>query len=519
MSKPLSTARQLSVAFGLVLLLMAILAGMAGWSLADSNRRIKTIYEDRTVPLQQLGDVLRLGLRDRILLQDMLQRPDPANLKQRSEEILANRQTSQKDWRDYRATYLTPEEKQLADRLETATREYVDQGILAPMKNLQSGNTEAARDVLLTKTGPLSRNFTELTQQLINLQVRVAAEEFTESQTAFQRTTWTLAAGVAAAFACAIAAAVVITRRITRTLGAEPHQLARIAETIAAGDLQVLEHEPAGREGSVLLSMQKMRISLTEVVSTVRSGVDGVASASAQIAHGNSDLSSRTEEQASSLQQTAASVDQLNGTVTHSAESARKASTLAVDARDAASRGGQVVAEVVQTMQAISASSSKIADIISVIDSIAFQTNILALNAAVEAARAGEQGRGFAVVAGEVRSLASRSSQAAKEIKSLIDSSVEQVDAGAALVESAGGAMKDIVGRVHQVADLIQEVTEAAREQCAGIGQINTAVSLIDQTTQSNAALVEESAAAAESLRVQAERLARSVSVFKLPAG
>jgi methyl-accepting chemotaxis protein len=259
-----------------------------------------------------------------------------------------------------------------------------------------------------------------------------------------------------------------------------------------------------------------MRAQFSQVVGEVRNGVESVSTASGEIAAGNQDLSSRTEQQASSLQETAASMEELTTTVKQSADNARQANQLANTASEAASKGGAVVGQVVSTMEEITASSRKIADIISVIDGIAFQTNILALNAAVEAARAGEQGRGFAVVAGEVRNLAQRSAQAAREIKTLISDSVEKVDAGSKQVAEAGATMNEIVTQVRRVTDLIGEISSAALEQSSGIGQVNEAITQMDQVTQQNAALVEQSAAAAASLKAQANQLAEAVAVFKL---
>jgi methyl-accepting chemotaxis protein len=307
-----------------------------------------------------------------------------------------------------------------------------------------------------------------------------------------------------------------LTRSLTRQLGGEPADVAAVANAIAHGDLTTaIDTSRAGR-GSVVHAMHSMQESLRKVVGSVRMGSDHIATGSTQIATGNADLSQRTEEQASNLQQTAASIEQLASTVQHNAETARQAAQLAGVASDVAAKGGQVVGEVVHTMGEINASSKKIADIIGVIDGIAFQTNILALNAAVEAARAGEQGRGFAVVAGEVRNLAQRSAQAAKEIKSLIQASVEKVEAGSGLVDQAGQTMSDIVAQVKRVTDLIQEISAATTEQTSGLGQINNAVSQLDQVTQQNAALVEESAAAADSLAQQAQRLVEAVAQFKL---
>ena len=291
----------------------------------------------------------------------------------------------------------------------------------------------------------------------------------------------------------------------------------KMAEAVASGDLTPKPVERLSDEtGQLLLALQKMSDSLTSMVTQVRSATDSINTASAEIAAGNQDLSARTEQAASNLEETAASMEQLTSTVRQSADSARQANQLAASASEIAVRGGNVVGQVVTTMNEINASSKKISDIIGVIDGIAFQTNILALNAAVEAARAGEQGRGFAVVAAEVRSLAQRSAEAAKEIKGLIGSSVDRVEAGSRLVAQAGQTMSEIVGSVQRVSDIIGEITAASGEQSDGISQVNVAVNQLDQMTQQNAALVEESAAAAESLKDQAARLAQVVQIFRI---
>jgi methyl-accepting chemotaxis protein len=293
-----------------------------------------------------------------------------------------------------------------------------------------------------------------------------------------------------------------------------------VAQDIAAGDLtREIRVEGRDEAAELLQSLRQMQQWLQRVVVQVRSSADSIGVASSQVATGNQDLSGRTEQTASSLQQTASSMEQLTDTVNQTADSARTANQLAASASEVAQRGGAVVSQVVSTMNDISAASRKIADIIGVIDGIAFQTNILALNAAVEAARAGEQGRGFAVVAGEVRSLAQRSAEAAREIKSLIGASVDKVESGSRLVQDAGSTMGEIVASVQRVTDIIGEISAAAAEQSQGIGQVNSAVSQLDQMTQQNAALVEESAAAAESLSEQARRLAEAVSIFQTTAG
>jgi methyl-accepting chemotaxis protein len=291
----------------------------------------------------------------------------------------------------------------------------------------------------------------------------------------------------------------------------------RIAERIAAGDLsQKIAHDGSDETGALMRSLEDMQKSLQKMVGELRTSSDNIGVASGEIAAGNADLSQRTEETASNLQKTASSMEQLTVTVKQSADAARTANQLASSAAAVAAKGGTVVSQVVSTMDEINASSKKIADIIGVIDGIAFQTNILALNAAVEAARAGEQGRGFAVVASEVRSLAQRSADAAKEIKSLIGTSVDKVESGARLVQDAGSTMSEIVASVQRVTDIIGEITAASAEQSEGIGQINGAVTQLDQMTQQNASLVEQSAAAAESLKDQARRLAGIVATFRV---
>ena len=367
-----------------------------------------------------------------------------------------------------------------------------------------------------TDCRPLLAGLIKAANEYIAYGQTTATEEVKSAEAAYASNRNLMLAACALAIGLAVGLALTITRSLTRALGAEPARLSEAAQRVAGGDLGPVAGAESAPAGSVMASLGDMQTSLARVVAQVRNASDSIATGSAQIATGNADLSQRTEEQASNLQQTAASMEQMNATVKNNADTARQATQLATSASAAAQKGGEVVGQVVSTMDDITSSSKKIADIIGVIDGIAFQTNILALNAAVEAARAGEQGRGFAVVASEVRNLAQRSAEAAKEIKSLIGASVERVEAGSKLVGEAGANMDDIVSQVKRVADLIAEISSATIEQTSGIGQVSDAVTQLDQVTQQNAALVEESAAAADSLKQQASRLAEVVSVFKL---
>ena len=333
------------------------------------------------------------------------------------------------------------------------------------------------------------------------------------SQAGLSRTT---VLGAVALVAAGLAVFAAFAVRVLRQLGAEPDALKTVADAVAAGDLTTRIELRPGDTGSVMAALSAMTANLDRVVRGVRANAEGVATASSQIASGNADLSRRTESQAASLEQTASSMEQLGATVRRNADNARQANQLAVASSESAGSGGDTVREVVRTMEGISESSRRIADIIGVIDGIAFQTNILALNAAVEAARAGEQGRGFAVVAGEVRNLAQRSGTAAREIKALIGESVERVQQGAKLVDRAGDSMRGIVESIRRVTDIVGEISAASDEQSRGVAQVGAAVTDLDRATQQNAALVEQSAAAAASLRQQSQHLVQSVSSFRL---
>ncbi|WP_420921714.1 methyl-accepting chemotaxis protein, partial [Comamonas aquatica] len=384
-------------------------------------------------------------------------------------------------------------------------------GQLSALRN--RGELAPARQMLDSQLLPAVAVYNQAQTDLVTLQERMRDQALADSAQDRDAAMLVGSAALLAVVVLGLLLSIVIVRQITVPLD----QAVALADTIAAGDLTAeVQDDRKDELGRLLRSLQTMAQRLRDVVSEVRNGVEAVSSAASQIATGNHDLSGRTEQTAANLEETAASIEELTSTVAPSTDTARQANQLATTAVQAAERGGHVVEQVVTSMQQITHSSHKISDIIGVIDGIAFQTNILALNAAVEAARAGEQGRGFAVVAGEVRLLAGRSAEAAKEIKALIAASVSNVDAGSAQVAQAGASMQEIVASVRRVTDLIGEISAAASEQHDGFAQVNQAVSNLDQMTQQNAALVEESSAAAMSMNEQAERLAQVVAVFNV---
>jgi methyl-accepting chemotaxis protein len=386
----------------------------------------------------------------------------------------------------------------------------------AAVKAKAAGNLDEGAQILEKQFLPQSHEYQESIHTLVGMQqksIDAAAAAISAASSAATSLIMSLAIGavlLGAGFCWRLTAGIV--RPIRAAVG--------VAETVASGDLsQHIDASGKDETGALLRALRHMNDSLTSIVGEVRSGTDTIATASAEISAGNLDLSNRTEQQASALEETAASMEELTTTVRNNADNARQANTLSMTASDVAVQGGAVVSQVIDTMGAINEASRKIVDIIAVIDGIAFQTNILALNAAVEAARAGEQGRGFAVVASEVRTLAQRSAAAAKEIKELIGASVEQVEAGTKLVDKAGATMEDVVTSIRRVTDIMGEITTASQEQSGGIEQVNRAIGQMDAVTQQNAALVEQSAAAATSMQDQAMKLAQVVSVFKLEPG
>ncbi|MEJ5898274.1 methyl-accepting chemotaxis protein [Aquabacterium sp. G14] len=440
---------------------------------------------------------------------------DPAASKMLSERSAANSAAITKVQEEVQKYLITDEEKQAYEQVGKMRTE-----VLALLKRVPemkaAGDTEAMQRFTEQEFTPAANKLIASLEAFIKLEQKARDEAVVHMHES--RKLAAIVGLIAAAFLLAVA--VGLTLILIRSIVHPLQQVIAVAKSISEGDLTQNLHTSRHDEfGDLLKAFAQMSERLRGLVSEVRAGVDSVSTASTEIANGNQDLSSRTEQTAANLQETAASMEQLTSNVTQSAETARQANQLALNATQAATRGGEVMGNVVNSMQHISDSSRRIADIIGVIDGIAFQTNILALNAAVEAARAGEQGRGFAVVASEVRSLAHRSAEAAKEIKTLIQRSVESVESGSQQVTEAGSAMQDIVMGVQRVGDLIAEISAAASEQQQGISQVNQAVGNLDQMTQQNAALVEESAAAASALSEQARKLGEVVSLFKVNGG
>jgi methyl-accepting chemotaxis protein len=471
-----------------------------------------SLYDNQLMPMRELANANMQALYMSRNLIDYVIQFDPnaiASFKSRMDMRMKNYQGHMER---YTAADLSAEETALVARLQAAWPPYLE--AQAKVFTMADEGYDAEASAAISQDAlPKFKVIDDTLGALIDLNARQAEEAHLASTAAYERVRNTILAALAVAVVLSGALALAITASVTGPLA----QGIRLAQSVAAGDLTVQVNSRGSDELAQLLdAMGHMKDSLVSVVSRVRSGSESVSSASIEIAEGNQDLSSRTESQASALEETAASMEELSSTVRQNADNALQANQLAQSASRVAVEGGQVVSQVVDTMKGIETSSRKIADIISVIDGIAFQTNILALNAAVEAARAGEQGRGFAVVAAEVRSLAQRSAGAAKEIKLLISDSVDRVASGTALVDKAGATMNEVVDSVKRVTGIMAEISSASKEQSDGVAQIGEAVTQMDQATQQNAALVEEMAAAASSLRSQATDLVQAVAVFRL---
>ncbi|ADW76447.1 MULTISPECIES: methyl-accepting chemotaxis protein [Rahnella] len=507
---------RLGAAFSLVILLLVIVSGIAITKISSINTSIEQIISDRYVKVRLAFDV-RDGVNDQIkyLRGIVIDTKNPEQNKKRYLQLDDTVKKTNLAMDKIAAIQSTVTGKQKIKTLQEAgeTFETAKEQLIALAR---AGDMDGATEFVLRKLTTSQNAYLDLATAFANSQDQQLQAEgktaIADGATAIQLTL------IFSALAILMAAALgyFLTRSITRPL----HTAVKVAENVAAGDLttqiQVMSQDETGQ---LMQGLKNMNENLLKIVTEVRAGTNAITSASSEIAAGNLDLSSRTEQQASSLEETASAMEQMTATVKQNADNARQANLLAAQASRVAVQGGEVVGEVVNTMEGINTSSRKIVDIIAVIDGIAFQTNILALNAAVEAARAGEQGRGFAVVASEVRNLAQRSASAAKEIKVLIDDSVAKVDNGTQLVAKAGATMAEVVSSVKNVTDIVGEIAIASNEQSTGIEEINKAITQMDEVTQQNAALVQEASSAAYSLNEQAERLSQAISIFKVSAG
>jgi methyl-accepting chemotaxis protein len=507
---------KLTLSFALLVLLLCVVSGVSILRIQSINERITEILDNRYVKANLSAHISQtVSVQARQLQNAIIGANDPEEVRRSLDNIEQATVENNETLAKLKKMLNSGKGQDLFQSMAGSLAKYTDVRNES-IRLLKEGKLDEAGSHFLKAARPAQKESITAINAMIAFQSEQMTQAGVQAAADGRSAVWTTITIAVLAATLSVFMGFMLTRGLTRQLGGEPGEVVRIAAAIAEGDLDVEIHTRSDDTGSILAAMRSMRDRLGEVVGQVRRSSDSIASGSTQIATGNLDLSQRTEEQACNLQQTAASMEQLISSVRQNAATASQVNQLAADASAAAVNGGKVVAQVVATMQDIAASSKQIADIIGVIDGIAFQTNILALNAAVEAARAGEQGRGFAVVASEVRSLAQRSASAATEIKVLIGGSVEKVDAGAQQACHAGASMEEIVAQIQRVSQLIDDISNATSEQSIGIDQVGDAVGHLDQVTQQNAALVEESTAAAESLRVQAAQLARVVNIFKL---
>jgi len=493
--------------------IVMIAVGSLGWSSTkSSNADLDAIFSNRFMPTGWVGTIESHAREVLEKAEDIVIRQDSSGagaglqlMNERSAEMTAL--TSR-----LRATELTEKERAFVEQLSRLEQQVLT-SVDAALRAAQAGSFNAAESALIEKARPAYEEMTATGDQLLATQIQVAQEMRTAAENEFKRNSALIVSAIVVGIGFSAAMMFFLIRSIMSTLNAAVNIANRIAGGELGNDVRV---ESKDELGQLLDSLKRMDAKLVEIVGGVRASADAVGAAARQLSHGNDDLSQRTQEQAAALEETASSMEQMTATVKQNADNARQANQLAVGAREQAEKGGAVVQRAIGAMGEINTSSRKISDIISVIDEIAFQTNLLALNAAVEAARAGEQGRGFAVVATEVRNLAQRSASAAKEIKELINDSVDKVKVGSELVDESGRTLAEIMESVKKVTDIVAEIAAASEEQSAGIEQVNNAVSQMDNVTQQNAALVEEASAASKAMEQQSTTLVAQIGYFRI---
>ncbi|SNT25314.1 methyl-accepting chemotaxis protein [Noviherbaspirillum humi] len=512
MFKNLRISTRLALGFAIVLALSILSTGVGMWQLRQVSEETRQMMEKPLAKERLVADWYRNVFAAIRRTTAIAKSTDESLGVFFKEDTAATAKSSSEIQKAFEAYLVTDQEKDLYKRIGEVREKYQKARDTA-IKEKVAGNSAESTRILEQQYLPASKLYESLLMELLQVQRKAIDDNAHAIEQSYKKGFELLGLLVLLVLAFGITFAFLIARSISRPLG----EAVAVARKVADGDLRAdIAVTSKDETGQLMEALRDMNLSLMRIVAEVRGGTEAITTATAEISSGTMDLSSRTEQQASSLEETASSMEELTSTVKQNADNARQANTLAVSASEVATRGGTVVSQVVQTMGSINDASKKIVDIISVIDGIAFQTNILALNAAVEAARAGEQGRGFAVVAGEVRSLAQRSAAAAKEIKALIDDSVEKVETGSKLVGEAGSTMDEVVSSVRRVTDIMAEIMAASEEQSAGIEQVNHAITQMDQVTQQNAALVEQAAAAADAMREQAGHLTHAVGVFKL---
>jgi len=493
---------RLSLLIGMLSILLVGIGAIGLIGMQRANEGLRSVYENRTIPLGQVDHIEALLLENRLAIAVALVTPTPDVIKDRTEHIESNIAEITKIWDAYIATYLTPEEKLLAGKFAEDRKKFVTEGLKPAIAALRANDIEKAKQIVVEQIRPLYQPVGEGIDALGKLQLNVARQEYEQAQSRYATIRNVSITAIIIGLGLAVLFGALLVRNLMRQLGGEPDYAAGIVKQVATGDLSVSISTRTGDTSSLLFDIRSMVEKLSEIITAVRSGADSLASASEEISATAQSLSQASSEQAASVEETSASIEQMTASITQNTENAKVTDSMAGKAATQATEGGQAVGSTVEAMK-------KIAGKIGIVDDIAYQTNLLALNAAIEAARAGEHGKGFAVVAAEVRKLAERSQVAAQEIGELASSSVD-------LAEKAGKLLDEMVPSINKTSDLVQEIASASSEQSSGVAQINSAMGQLNQTTQQNASASEELAATAEEMSSQTEQLQSVMSFFKL---